>query len=492
MKIINRLFITLTRNKKKNFVLFSIIFLIGLVINSNYIINRAVNATTNEIRRTTPPILTLIPDMTTINYQYFENYFPSVSNIDSKIIYEISNLPYVRMMYYTIIPTTNSTSLIRHGEVQSGLFNMIGVSTTDFFFANEGFIDIAQGRTFTNEELHLIELPLVAPIIISDKIANLNGLTIGSQIEFFELLLNLPDVFDISDLNEFIERKYFEFEVIGIFTYNPPLHIDEYYQDHVFTQILNQFYIPNWRASQLLEYAVNFIIDYSYSIDTNNHSLADFIKNHMEVIWVLYNALDMDNFKTAAYAILPDYWTFETATRDFSHVIHTFDLLDSITNQMFWFFTVLMIVATYLLIYFTLDERKHEHAIYLSLGESKKKIFLLIFIEVLIIGTIAIVFSIIISNYFAEYLGQYIILNHFESHRVNPHPKFNLTIDLLGFNHVLSPQEMIELFRIDISIKHMIQIYLGFISILFISCISAFISIFKSSTSKLLTKAKIG
>lgn len=532
MNITERAVINIRRNIGKTATLLGLVFLLGTVVASAIIINQTVYRTVDHLRRSVPTIITLgIDDDASVEQM-------TLKPIKSELILEIGELPYVQDFDYSIGGHMFSSLHSHHpediigvegAEIQFGrdeinsFFWLTGVSNTEIIHIEYGLFELVDGRTFTELELLSYDLSDPIPIIISNEVAQINDLSVGTILNLYSERFSLPKDADVPeggftdlDDDEIVWHPYnrsglesYEFVVIGIVDID--LQAASNIQHLQMQQVIyNVFFIPNQSAEMIRKNMFESQLEWLAVFNPGEELTLEEWMGDVNAFWILDDPLYMDSFKEEAMSILPDYVIFEDFVHIFDPLHQAMIPISQITNQILWFVSLAMVVVLGLLITLYLHDRRHELGIYLALGEKKFKIILQILLELMSVALVGFSLAILVGNLIAPQVSQRFLVHeltqgfstsesswmpHPETGtliRVHPENELPSNIEFSGMSRELTVDEITNLFVVSLDRSIIVVFYaIGIITVI-ISSIVPTIYVLKLNPKELLMQSKLG
>lgn len=493
MSIFNKIWISLKRNFGKSLLFLIMTLILGSVVFGAMIVSQAVVNTETAIRRNTPPIVTIerrLPaDMPVEVIMGLE-----LENVTLDQVREIGQLPYVAEMDYSFhsfgweVPPNSDLEL---AERDGFAANISSITTQylrrpDFIDLNQGLIRIIDGRNFTDEEMLMPRD--VFPVLISDELANLNQLNIGSVFALDTVIRgeHTPDgsILGIAET----ARLHFEFQVIGIFEIASEIIAGDDWENNLSTiTLLNRLYTAAWVStvsSQAVELALYEIYDW-WEIEEST------IDRWSQLVFLLNDPLDLPAFETAASAMLPEFWEVVTLSDTFAPMTGAMQSINWIAEQLVYFVVIVAMVVLTLLIILMLHGRRHEIGIYLALGEKRWKIVAQIMLEVLANAMLGIIVAVLIGNLLARNLSEQLLLNEL-AHQIDLRPNIEESFSPVWDSlHWFSPgiitlEEAAELHEITIDMESTVIFLGGSLLVVIISSVIPIAYLTKISPKKVL------
>ena len=494
LNLSKRVFISIQRQKGRFLLLLGIVFLLMVLVSGSIATWQAIINTEMNLRRRLPAIATISLDQErVINERELRDEWFETGRVPASMIREIGDLPYVRMFDYTAwgysffseelvrvfspelfleagfteVPMVDIGSLSIQGDVELEQFTLKGVHEPSVIDIEAGLIHLTAGRTFAESEVY--NGSYVA--IISQNFLEANQLYLGG---FFTLDYNIYS--ELSGGGVFVAEEYytvenlilskpFELEIIGVFehtlTNNTRDEIDNAFS-HI--QILNQIYVPN----RLVESTVDLYIE------AFRESQAEFLEeilaaddleeilDYENIMFLLYDPTYLINFKRAANAIIPEYWTVHDLSNAYADISSSMEMLNDIANLLLFSAIGAVVVILNLLILLFVRDRKEEIGIYLALGEKRIKIVWHMILEVMVISFIAISMALFVGHFLASEISTTMIRNDLASPASDAYEFTTIyagTLESMGFHHEMTHEEMLASHDVSLNITMIVIFY---------------------------------
>lgn len=463
MNFVRRSFISIVRNLGKAIILFLAVLALGIVLSGAISVSQAMQNTEMNLRGDLPPVAIVEADIEALQiYEASTGQLPEyLDALNPQILEEIGALPYVRNFDYSIETLLFSADLERY-ELDSELLadmgmgsawtqlNLKGVHGAELFEIEEGIIDLASGRSFTDKEASTLSFV----VLISQNFANINNLHIGSTFTLQNIVWDARGFEEVDsdfyiDESIFSQRSY-EFEVIGIFV--PVVEFntgDEWLDANFANHIENSIYVSN---------AVTIAV-MRYQFDQMAKMYPDEViwqENFWRTVWIqniytLYCPDDMNAFTHAVEKIAPEFYTVTYASDIFSAMASSIESLESLSLGVLWGAISATVLILSLLITLFVRERKREMGILLALGEKKVKIATQIAAEVLVVALIAMSFSLLVGNFLSIGVSESMLRDSLVAGQIGGQSMTFSTIDFMGFTNNVSTEEVLANYEISLS-----------------------------------------
>ena len=510
----------MTRRPCKSFILFIIVLVLATLTSGAISISQAIMNTEVNLLRRIPPIATIYVDWEAVHEH--ENHYDEWAKIESltaELIKEIGFLPYVRAFDFAIYggflsselsPTLDSTPYLdidwlyedvlmeylitddTHTSDGFESFIVKGIHYPNILDMEEGIIELISGRVFTKEEIENGSFVALLP----QGLAKANNLEVGSTFTLESRIYNTycdqTGAFSGSSLfgADLLISKEIEFEVIGIFA--PTVIMDS---EANFINLLNhtelngrRIYIPIDVARVRNNLLVEHISIY-YPEELYYHG-----QEYSDILFALYDPLDLEKFNAMATELLPDFWMIHDLTHEFDAISNSMIDMQDIANWILIGVSIASLIVLGLLVVLLLHDRREEIGIYLALGESKINVIFQMIIEIATISLIAIVLALFIGNILSEYititmLRQELIYNP------NLLPNLNMSVrdfSGMGFALHMTGEEMLKAYSVSLDGSTIFICFGATIGMIILSIIFPMIYLIKINVKDILTKAKIG
>jgi len=462
MKFWDRTMLSMRRKSGKTLTLFILIFILGNLISGAMSIQRAVQNTEEALRLRLPAVATIMFDSNAVaaareNGEDLDWIWEPENRFSIDHIREVGSLPYVRFYNMIRMGWMRSRDLVfaplfnRPEEITEAMWDrqtnslrargfemeylwFEGIDSPQLAYLEEGLISLVEGRLFTQEELDEA-MPLA---IITQDFAHTNQLELGSRFTLENLIVDDakireelgnqywgPSIYN----DEFIKaRLAVEFEVIGIvrveqeFNYAEAtdiLHLAQ--EEH---HLRNLIYIPIEIANE----------EFLFTIEHLGLPPEELLPNTL--LFALNDSRDLGAFMEAGNQLLPEFFEIRDLSGVHREITASMDSLLWIADMVLWVTVGASIIILTLLILMFLRDRRSEIGIYLALGEKKAKVIFQMFLEVAIIGAVAITLS-IFSGYVASgALSRRIIENDLLQEGNTPE------MELVGGLYLLRPEPL--------------------------------------------------
>ena len=405
MNVLKRAGLSIIRRPGKTLILFLVVFIIGNLIAGAVSIQQAIVKTEETAKLMMGAAVSLQMDNNALMEAYNSGEDPMPGNIDVNTIEQLGKLPEVKYFDYSLDEYLVSTSLNPVQPPPTDDESMVFGSMTNFILRGiyyapvlalqEGKLSLVEGRTFTQSEID--QGSLVA--MISDRLAEANGLHVGDVITLTAEVIDYPTVNASSTMPEMtvLESQDTTLEIIGIFkventsfeTQQEGLSFQEQIERQRKSELFNIVYAPVAVAREIDD----FLMD-GYARISEDY-VPDEYTYYYTAYYILNEPSDLESFEATAQDLLPDYWTTQSARSQFEQAAAPLKTIKNLMDTALIVIVVAALVIITLIVVLFLRDRRHEFGIYLSLGERKAKILTQVATEVVLVSAIALCLALV-------------------------------------------------------------------------------------------------
>lgn len=497
--------INMLNKKEKMLSFYIIVTLLGILLSVSILVKQAISSAEDRLWQQAPHLVSFDINWEGID---FESQTFEFEEISSAMINQIGSLPQVRSFSYTLPVQVIGENFSHYYPENSGLEEMITNFLNQYYDYHWLYAHGVGGNFIPEFELGLLQLTEgrmlqdgdEQAIVLSNRFAENNGLLVG---DYIQLTTATPrESMYGSPFTSTSPKEIFKVEIVGIFElthdFESGISLFDYQRQH---QLLNLFYIPFGFSEILLNQKINYLSaipdflggghDFSILWDRSNAQQASFL---------LYDIRELEEFRNASQNHHPTNWRI----RDYSEImfpqmLEAISTLDGMMNSMLWGAVFTTIIATILFIFIYLRDSKIENGIFLALGETKRKIYLRLNLEILLISFLSIITSIIISSFLASHISASFLNHDLIYGSSNPFKEFDVLSQIcigcqgysFRFNNpgFLSIDEMLDSYRVSLSLDILLTITISFIGLIFISTAMASSYLWRMSPKDILTKS---
>ena len=396
-------------------------------------------------------------------------------------------------------PASNTIKLI-------GTYKSIPI---DFRFNKANIIE---GRELTLDDEN--NKNMVA--VVSKEFAQYNNLTLGSKVSVSDITAQRILAFIMSDdtmsagespsellnageeaiskylydnLNVDYSKTFGEFEIVGIYEvnrdrdYNQGMSNEEFYE--------NRIYVPYSAAKLMNENALkelnqNTIIAQSEIIQTILTK-----EDYVRVNVLINDPLALESFVSDHQKDLNKYTSITFDNGSFNELSKPLDTLGGFAG-----FTVILVIFNAIIIIalvvaLSIKMREYEIGILLSLGTSKLKVVLQLFIELALIGIVAFTLSLGSGSIISNAIGNKVL--EFTEQKLNLDYSDNKNKDIFGFGNLfdnydtqIESSDFKDNYKVELSLGSVIYLYLSAGVIISISVLIPSLGIMRYKPKKIL------
>lgn len=497
MTMFNKISISLKRNFGKSSLFLIMTLILGSVVFGAVVISQAVSNTELNLRRNTPPVVTIerrFPVDMSIQTIIELDSAGELATVTLDDMRMIAQLPYVAAMDYSFHsfgwePSLNSgLRLVERAGIS--VLSTQHMHRADFIDLNQGLINIVDGRNFTAEEM---TTPMdVSPVLVSNELAYLNNFVVGSTFVLDSVIRGEHELHEDGGMMiwgiEIRARLPFEFQVIGIFELAHEIMAGNDWENSYSTAtILNRLYTPTWVSAErsiASELALSEIYDWWEITEPS-------IDGWTQLVFMLYDPLDLPAFEAAASAMLPEFWEVVTLANTFAPMTGAMQSITWMADQIVYFAIAVAVIVLTLVIALMLHGRRHEVGIYLALGERRAKIVVQMMVEVVVNASLGIIIAIMLGNVLARNFSEQLLLDEL-AQQLESQPRqegsFSPVWDSLHWFSpgVISLEETMELHEIKIDAETIVIFIGASLLVIMVSSVVPIIYLTKISPKKVL------
>lgn len=494
MNYFKRAMLSVRKHKFKTGLLFGIIFLLTSLTATALTMRQAMINTDRGLRAQLPPVVTLMSDEEKLLY-YSEHHLPigDSGHITAELIQEIGQLPYVRAFNFVQGILVYSTELMRvqpDEVVHIDLFNaespylpagsvidflslknqgidhlerftLEGVYYHEMLDIQSGFLELVAGRTFLREEV-TEGRPVV---MVSQAFLEANHLTLGGTISLDLMAWRVENTHFTEEYLLLDER--FEFEIVGVFdqelTYENENMRDFALQRHM--DLMNQIYVPVTTLAPMREAEAEVIPEMGLSEAETEEILRQIDWVYDPIVFLLDDPVELVDFHEAAQDMIPYFWTFADLSNAYGDMSTAMVTIQEISDGLLAGAALSTVVSLGLLLLMILRERQHEIGIYLSLGEEKKRIFVQLLIEVVMISVVAVTCALLVGSFVSSRVTESMIQTELANQVAGVGEEgrhvhvWAGSPEALGFTHSMTHEDMLALYDATMSGESILIFY---------------------------------
>ena len=283
----------------------------------------------------------------------------------------------------------------------------------DMLEIHEGTYTITEGRWYTQNEID--DAAQVA--VITEELADQNGLRVGDTISLQMLspndYKNYTDAYVAAGITE--EALLTEFEIVGIYSTLEDVdpNAEGFRWMSPYESPKNRIQIPMTTMADLAveSYETNIKVHPDW-YDANSVSSDDTREQAMSpgrVIYLLDDPLNVDAFVADNQSRLGEYTMLNANNETFKKMARPLDTMSFFAGIVVWIVVVNAIVIISLVTALTLKTREYEIGVLLSIGVSKIKIVLQLFLELIIVAFIGFTLASVSGSLMAGSVGDMVL-----------------------------------------------------------------------------------
>ncbi|MCL1790216.1 MAG: ABC transporter permease [Peptococcaceae bacterium] len=461
MNFLKRGITSITRIPGKSALFLLLTFFLGTLVAGAISIRQAVEYTERDLRTRMSPVITITFDYAKA-LSYYEQDPGYISEpLSPEIIEEIGAWPYVRSYDYSVFTSMVSCTLTRYTEYDSPDdyegqyvdFGFKGVQNPNVIDLKGENFKLISGRVFNEQEMRNLSYV----VLISQDLAELNDLTVGSKVAFGKNIYKheLIPVEDnlYSRETTLIKTQEYEFEIIGIYE-----AVKQNREDGISTswgqnEADNRIYAPN---KVLLETEASFM----HEVIIQNPEMETYpIEDYMP-LYVLNDPVDLNKFRQEATAVIPDCYVISDNGISLERATAPIRSLKEIASLVLYTSLVTTFVLLSLLITLFLRDRKHELGIYLSLGERKVKVAGQILTEVLCVAMIAMTLSLFTGNILSGTLSDQMLRDRIAAGQQITEGDYLLSeLGYMGYHDTPSGSDIVDIYAVSLDLTTVLLFY---------------------------------
>jgi len=505
MTVFKRAWISIVRKKVKTGILFLTILLLGIVASAAISATQAILNAELNLRRNLPAVATIVQnEALTVEHLELYGEVRGFEWVTAELIETIGGLPQVRGFDYAIIDhgffstdVRQSRSLEPYAALNApdeDILNMIefmsllyqegfdsfrvkGVFRPEVLDVETGIIELLEGRVFTAAEM-ATEPTFVA--IVSEVFAIENELVLGDTFTLHAMAFDEEGQATID--------VPVALEIIGIFA--PTVEMN---QNASSIDIMNHI-----ELNQLIYVPMNVSKSVALTIQDLHPDVAERFTGfaYEDVLFALYDPLDLEIFKEVASQLLPEFWLMDDLTNVFAHMSSSMEIVRELASFIVLGAAVATLLVLGILITLFLYDRKHEIGIYLALGEKRSKVIGQMLIEVVLTACVAIIIALFIGNQVASHLSVDMLrtelarqaeegFNHISMGAFND-------LHVMGHGIEMTHEEMLAAYSVSLDVQTIFIFALSSIAMIIFSTILPTIYLIRLKPKDILMKASIG
>lgn len=283
----------------------------------------------------------------------------------------------------------------------------------DMLEIHEGTYTVTEGRWYTQSEIDD-----AAPVVlITEELAEQNGLRVGDT---FTMMLGDPneymnnkDTYTAAGVTE--DDIMREVEIIGLYSTveNVDPNADNFRWMSPYESPKNRVQMPMTTLADMAvnAYDINMTVHPDW-YDANSPSLDDIREQTMlpgRVIYLLDDPLNVDSFVAENQNRVKEFTMLNANNDTFKKMARPLDTMSFFANIVVWIVIVNAVVIISLVTALTLKTREYEIGVLLSIGVSKLKIVLQLFLELIVVAFIGFGLASVSGSLMAGSVGDMVL-----------------------------------------------------------------------------------
>lgn len=337
----------------------------------------------------------------------------------------------------------------------------------------EGTNKIVDGRMYNQDDLDNANKVAV----ITKELADVNGLSVGDTIKLSSMQANQLPYYENMGITE--DMTKLELEIVGIYTTLADVDPNDERFDWMsaYESPKNFILIPGTTIAQF-NYAVSKA-NYDYYVSQGQQDMAgteptlDNSYYASKVVYLLNDPLEVDAFVEDHKVDLKEYTFLNANNEQFKKLAKPLDTLSFFANVIVWIVALNAVVIISLVTALTLKTREFEIGVLLSLGVSKVKVVMQLFMELLIIAVIGFTLAVGSGSLVAGQVGK-MVLNFQQSASEEEITSDNNVYYWAGDQNYfteITQDELLSNYEVSISIWLILEIYILGIGVVFVSIV---------------------
>ena len=501
MDCMKRCMLSLIRKPIRTLILFLVIFLLGNLIAGSYAVNKSTNTVSNKIKEELSGVVTIHAGDMNRYQDVNENRELFYGLIDVLDVFTKENNK-IEYCDYGFSSVSSVKKFMDYQFERRNSLGIIGINQPNFIDLENKDIVITEGRTFKQEEINngnkviLIDrnyLNTMCEQLEENDIDTckfkVKNLKVGDKIEISNVILEFPwkAIFEDEEKEFYYEGE--EYEIIGFFYINNEEDTNNFWKTNGL--YVRDRYVEAYMPIKTME----TLIDKSQTLLNKYQSLYPDKRLEEEMFYnlkYLYikpknNEMLANVKKEITKAYFEDGYSdllIQSSEEAFELISGPVESLSEISFIVILISSIISIIILALITTIFIRDRKHEMGIYLSMGERKINIFIQIFLEVFVVGMLAIT----ISFGSGLFLGQKITDRILEISNEKQEQIYGEELEALGSVNVgnLTIEDVSEEVKLQFDTEYILVVYLVSTLIILLSTTIPMIYILKLDPKKIM------
>ncbi len=352
----------------------------------------------------------------------------------------------------------------------------------------EGTNTIVEGRFYTQEEID----SSASVAVISQELAQVNNFRLGDEIVLSNNDLSNGGYYSDSGITqESVNKSY---EIVGIYSTTNDIdpNSESFKYLPAYNSPKNYIYIPlTTMGNDMLDVNLKF---YNYEKEKNPEyytdgyvpKLEDFLTPHSVVI-LLNDPLNVDSFVERNQPLLAEYTRLNANNESFKTIAKPLDTLSFFANVIVWIVGINAIVIISLVTALTLKTREFEIGVLLSLGVSKFKVVMQLFMELVIVALLGFTLAVASGSLIAGQVGDKVL--EFQQSQQDTVVDNNYNggwVDPTNYFSNVSQDELFEEYKVSVNPMLIAQIYVFGLGVVFIAILIPSVMIMRLNPKQIL------
>lgn len=336
----------------------------------------------------------------------------------------------------------------------------------------EGTYEIVEGRYYTQEDLDNEN----RVCLITDELADLNNLQVGDTISLCDY--SKVDLDSFASIGLDVSNMDLELEIIGIYHNNKELDPNDSN-----TQYMQAYDVPantilmpstaynryNYDASKI----ANAYYSQAYGMEITEEPDYDSFTRINSVVYLLDDPLHVDEFIKDYEDELGDYQILNANNDEFNRMARPLDSISMFANLILVIVGVAAVIIITLIVALTLKTRTYEMGVLLSMGVSKMKVIMQLFVELLIVAILGFSLSIVSGSLIAGKVGDVVLDYQVETENEYASDENNVIYygGVERYFTEVTQEQILSQYNVTISPLIIAEIYILGLGVVFISIV---------------------
>lgn len=334
----------------------------------------------------------------------------------------------------------------------------------------ENTYEVVEGRFYTQEDIDSEN----KVCLITDELADLNNLRVGDTITIGNYATYDIDNFANAGLDT--SNMYLDLEIIGIYHNNNQLDPNDNNAKYLqsYDVPANTILMPA-PAYNRYNYETNVVSNTYYQQMYGSEYEMPSYEDYSQIssaVYLLDDPLHVEDFVNDYQDELGDYQILNANNDEFNRMARPLDSISMFANLILIIVGVASVIIITLIVALTLKTRTYEMGVLLSMGVSKMKVILQLFIELLIVAIIGFSLSILSGSLIAGKVGEVVLDYQVATENEYASEDDNNIIYFGGVDSYftqVSQEEILAQYEVTISPMIIAEIYILGLGVVFVS-----------------------